>query len=1389
MVAKDSKKAAKGIQDVDNATSKANKSRGKYQKQEKGIGQAGLSSAKSFSKMSSGISGGLVPAYAVLAANVFAVTAAFGALSRAAKVEQLTQGLTVLGTASGIAMKTLSSGLRDATDNALSLEDAMRGVALATSAGFDSQTIERLGTVAKNTSNALGRNLLDSFDRLVKGATKLEPELLDELGIMVRLDDATQTYAEQNGKLASALTLTERRQAFMNAVLEEGESKFGALGTAVDASPFDKLAATFTDLSTTLLNMLNNILVPVVAVLSASPMALFGTLLMFGTGIAKVMVPALFKMADGLRDVTTESVKQARQTITAVGATETRTKAGKILAAEIAAGTQTEAHYTAAIVAENREIERNTTLKMNNAAMTDQANASIENSTVEMNRFADGLIAEKASHEANQEVVALDLIQQKKYREGLKAGFKDMRKTFKQSKKNAVGVKFLGRANLFLARSSVFAAAGVRLLGTALLTMLPYIGLIIMAVGALVALFKYLNELFKSDGQKKYEEATSKLTETLGELKGSFYEVDKAMTGESETIKTVVQRYEALGNAVNEVNQLTKEVAKNADDMGRWDKMFNSREPIEEISAVISASSALTASFEKLHGPGATLNSVMKGLPLSQLSTKMQEFQDHTGQAAQTIAALAEAVKAANTPINSFLEKLKMKTSFDDIVDAFKGITEVALTAGDDSADGFISAFVENASQAQLDLLGINPDTIKLYKNELRNIEDSRKHGLDDNVRILEAGFAITKQKLTDQLTGTTAIFVKLQETERLEKKRQKTYKDDLKIAKARKYETVGATESFKQQNNIIESKAKILDAEITAQQELLKTSTDKLAIETNIGLLEKQAEAMRATALIEEQENVMIAQNALNLAQVQNKVSKAGLDMANKMLAAKKASLDADIQIAQLSQKSANREDPYRANADLTSADNLKIEKDFYAKKLTNANVEYSLTMTRINMEYALLGAQLHLLKEQMNVINAKYKLDNKTEDNLVDTGALDTAISGLDGTKVAAQDAAGKVFTALIGQINEDLAGAKDTALADSIGATGSVTDRIMALFGEGGALNSETEGVDLEDKVAGYVNALQPMLDIMGPEGALMQSVVSAATVTTEAWGTAFDKMGVEGASGMDKAAAAAEAASATVGAIGNMMAASSAGRISAIDDEISAEQKRDGKSAASVAKIKKMEAKKEALKKKAFETDKKVKMAQTVMNTAAGIMEFMSKGDIGMAVATGIMGAIQLATIAGTSYKGGGGSSPSAAVPNQVGVGSRSASVDLAKGNNAGGEQAYMRGAAGVGNSMTNFRPAFTGAKYRASGGETAGFMVGEQGPEMFIPDRAGRIAPADETANMNNAPTNINFSISAVDSQGVEELLINQKGNIIKMIREAANEHGEFFLEAVQEKTY
>ena len=103
---------------------------------------------------------------------------------------------------------------------------------------------------------------------------------------------------------------------------------------------------------------------------------------------------------------------------------------------------------------------------------------------------------------------------------------------------------------------------------------------------------------------------------------------------------------------------------------------------------------------------------------------------------------------------------------------------------------------------------------------------------------------------------------------------------------------------------------------------------------------------------------------------------------------------------------------------------------------------------------------------------------------------------------------------------------------------------------------------------------------------------------------------------------------------------------------------------------------------------------------------------------------------------------------------------------------------MRGAEGSGN-MQNFKPAFAGYKNRAAGG----FVVGEQGPELFMPDVPGEIIPSGQQTG---GVTNVNFSISAVDATGVQELLEVQKGNIIAMIRQAANEHGESFLEMVKE---
>jgi hypothetical protein len=111
---------------------------------------------------------------------------------------------------------------------------------------------------------------------------------------------------------------------------------------------------------------------------------------------------------------------------------------------------------------------------------------------------------------------------------------------------------------------------------------------------------------------------------------------------------------------------------------------------------------------------------------------------------------------------------------------------------------------------------------------------------------------------------------------------------------------------------------------------------------------------------------------------------------------------------------------------------------------------------------------------------------------------------------------------------------------------------------------------------------------------------------------------------------------------------------------------------------------------------------------------------------------------------------------------------------------------MRGDQGIG-GPENFRSAFYGARHRAAGGNT-GYVVGEQGPELFMPDRPGTIVSSDDAESI-GAGTNVTFSINAIDAAGVEDVLAAQQGNIIGMIREAANSYGEDFLEDLDESTY
>ena len=264
-------------------------------------------SGRDFAKEAQGL-GGLVRLYATLAANIFAVTAAANQLSQAMATSNMIKGMQQLGAQAGISYGNIAKNLVEVTDYAISTREALEATAMATSAGLSADQLKNIGIVAKNVSQALGRDVTDSIGRLTRGVVKLEPELLDELGLFTKIGPATEKYALSIGKSASQLTDFERRQAFANAVIKEGLDKFSNI--QLDANPYNKLLATFKDVALAGLELINKVLGPAIKLLSESPMALGAALAYFATMLIKQAIPALNDFGAAMRHQTEQMVSE-----------------------------------------------------------------------------------------------------------------------------------------------------------------------------------------------------------------------------------------------------------------------------------------------------------------------------------------------------------------------------------------------------------------------------------------------------------------------------------------------------------------------------------------------------------------------------------------------------------------------------------------------------------------------------------------------------------------------------------------------------------------------------------------------------------------------------------------------------------------------------------------------------------------------------------------------------------------------------------------------------------------------------------------------------------------------------------------------------------------------
>jgi len=266
------KKLRDALAGVDQQQEKVSKSARETDRNIKGTANASSNAAKNFSKMSQGM-GGLVGAYASLAASLFAVSAAFQFLKSAGELKSLQSGQEAFAAATGTAMRSLTNDIIAATEAQVQFRDAAQGAAIGTAAGINAEQLQRLATAAKDASQVLGRDVTDSFNRLIRGATKAEPELLDELGIILRLETASKNYKNALNITGRELTAFERTQAVTNEILTQSEEKYSRILDIVGRSPnqYSQLGKAFDDIIMKVKEVVDQVVGPFAKVLQETP--------------------------------------------------------------------------------------------------------------------------------------------------------------------------------------------------------------------------------------------------------------------------------------------------------------------------------------------------------------------------------------------------------------------------------------------------------------------------------------------------------------------------------------------------------------------------------------------------------------------------------------------------------------------------------------------------------------------------------------------------------------------------------------------------------------------------------------------------------------------------------------------------------------------------------------------------------------------------------------------------------------------------------------------------------------------------------------------------------------------------------------------------------------
>lgn len=188
-----------------------------------------------------------------------AVQNVFALVERGAKFTQTKKAFNDLTSSVGADSDLLIEQMQRMSGETLSTSEIMQNASKAMALGLETSKLPELMEISRAAARAFGQDVSFMFDSIVLGIGRQSKLILDNLGIIVSAKTAYEDMSRSLGKNVKELTEAERKQAFMNAAVKQGQDlvKKINISQASQLENIQKLKAEWTDFNDNLAEFLS----------------------------------------------------------------------------------------------------------------------------------------------------------------------------------------------------------------------------------------------------------------------------------------------------------------------------------------------------------------------------------------------------------------------------------------------------------------------------------------------------------------------------------------------------------------------------------------------------------------------------------------------------------------------------------------------------------------------------------------------------------------------------------------------------------------------------------------------------------------------------------------------------------------------------------------------------------------------------------------------------------------------------------------------------------------------------------------------------------------------------------------------------------------------------